>query len=124
MRPAVHRIILVAAALAFAGPAAADCQRFGATVSLTGQFMPAVLAMNGHDDPLGEPGRTADLLVLASSLCVAGDVVSPVVLAAASVQVLCPDFIPAPNGPSTITGRLVGANTGNGHPPVLLVCRP
>jgi hypothetical protein len=93
-------------------------------VSLTGQFVPAVLAMNGNDDPLGEPGRTADLLVLASSLCVAGDVVSPVVLAAASVQVHCPDFVPAPNGPTTITGRLVGANTGNGHTPILLVCRP
>lgn len=120
----MRRIILAAAALLFAGPAAADCLRYGATVSLTGQFVPAVLAMNGNDDPLGEPGRTADLLVLASSLCVAGDVVSPVVLAAASVQVNCPDFIPDSDGPITITGRLVGANTGNGHAPILLVCRP
>ena len=120
----MRTILLAAAALLFAGPAAADCLRYGATVSLTGQFVPAVLAMNGSDDPLGGPGRTADLLVLASSLCVAGDVVSPVVLAAASVQVHCPDFVPGPNGPTTITGRLVGANTGNGHTPILLVCRP
>jgi hypothetical protein len=124
MRPAVRRIILAAAALLLAGPAAADCLRYGATVTLTGQFMPAVLAMNGNDDPLGEPGRTADVLVLASSLCVAGDVVSPVVLAAASVQVHCPDFIPELHGPTAITGRLVGAHTGNGHTPILLVCRP
>jgi len=123
MRPAVRRIILAAAALLLAGPAAADCVRYGATVTLTGQFMPAVLAMNGSDDPLAEPGRTADVLVLASSLCVAGDVVSPVVLAAGSIQVHCPDFIPELHGPTTMTGRLVGAHTGNGHTPIRLVCR-
>jgi hypothetical protein len=121
----VRRIVLAAAAtLLLAGSAAADCMRYGATVSLTGQFKPAVVAANGDDDPLGIPGRTADLLVLASPLCMTADAVSPTVVAAPSVQVHCPDLVPGLNDPTTITGRLVGANTGNGHTPVLIVCLP
>jgi hypothetical protein len=103
---------------AFAG----DCARFGDTVTLTGRYELRVLAAPppGTYDRRGDEGRTANLLYLASPLCVGGDDLSEGVPAATDVQVVCPDLVAGRR--IAITGRLLGAHTGNGHTPVILVC--
>ena len=103
---------------------AAECHPYGTTLTLAGSYSQAVTADSptGDSDPRSAPGRTANLLLLDVPLCVATDTVSGGVPAALNVQVLCPgrDMI---NGEVvSITGRLGGAHTGNGHTPVLLVC--
>jgi hypothetical protein len=118
---------LAAAACLLASPAwAGDCFRFGATVTLAGRYAPAVLgeSVNGNSDPGGVAGRTANLLILDSPLCVSADVVSAGVPAAVDIQLHCAE-LPEGSGKSvSLTGMLVGAHTGNGHTPVLLVCEP
>lgn len=118
---------LIAASCLLASPAwAADCFNYGATVTLAGRYAHAVLAesLNGNLDPRGIAGRTANLLILDAPLCVATDVVSEGVPAAADVQLLCADLPVETEKSVLITGQLVGAHTGNGHTPVLLVCAP
>jgi len=108
-------------------PAAADaCHRYGAIVELSGAFAPAVLADGaaGADDPGRIPSRTSDLLVLDAPLCVLDNPVSRGVEAALDVQLLCPSLVADGGDAITLTGRLVGAHTGNGHTPVLLSCMP
>lgn len=115
--------IIFAAACLFAPPAlAGSCAHFGEVTTLTGRYVLHVLAvpLAGISDPRGDPARTADLLYLAAPLCVASDNVSEGVPSATDIQVLCPDIV-AGSGIS-ITGRLFGAHTENGHNPVLLVC--
>ena len=115
---------LMIAICLFAVPAdAAECMHYGATVTLRGIFDPAVLST--PSDPLDTQlllGRAADLLVLDTPLCVAADAVSEGILAAADIQLLCPNLAAKSGGAASITGRLVGAHTGNGQTPVLLVC--
>jgi hypothetical protein len=104
---------------------AAECHRYGATVTLAGRYAQAALveSPSGATDPQAVPGRTANLLILDVPLCVASDSVSRGVSAALDVQVLCPDRVIADGEAVSVTGRLVGAHTGNGHTPILLVCR-
>jgi hypothetical protein len=115
---------LLIAACVFAMPAAAaQCMHYGATVTLHGIFDPAVLSQ--PSDPLDTellPGRTSDLLVLDAPLCIAADAVSKGIRAATDVQLLCPELAGKSGVAASVTGRLVGAHTGNGHTPVLLVC--
>jgi hypothetical protein len=111
-------------AVGFALPAsaqAASCLRFGDMVTLTGRYALQVVAAPspGAVEPLEK--RTSNLLYLAMPLCVDSDDLSEGVSAAADVQVLCPNLAAASQ--VAITGRLVGAHTGNGHTPVFLVCR-
>jgi len=115
--------VIFAAACLFSSPAlAGGCAHFGEVITLTGHYVLHVLAvpLAGTTDPRGDPGRTANLLYLVSPLCVASDNVSEGVPAAADIQVLCPNLV-AGSGIS-ISGRLFGAHTENGHNPVLLVC--
>ena len=99
---------------------AIECFRYGSIVTLTGHYQQAILPANS----LEVSGRAANVLVLATPLCVESVPISDGVPAATNVQVLCPDMA-VDNGASvSITGRLVGAHTSNGHTPVLLVCLP
>lgn len=106
---------------AFAG----DCFRYGEIVTLSGHYASAVLP--GADgvvrDLRTNAGRRADLLSLDSPLCVDADVLSGGVAGAMTVQVHCPVRDAADGSALSLTGRLLGADTGNGHTPVLLVCR-
>src|SRR5437870_1708332 len=118
MLKAVFVVACLFSVPAFAG----DCARFGETVTLTGRYELRVLAATpaGTYDRRGDEGRTANLLYLASPLCVGTDDLSEGVAAASDIQVLCPGLAAASR--VAITGRLLGAHTGNGHTPVLLVC--
>jgi hypothetical protein len=113
------------AAVIFALPApagaASSCVRFGDIVTLTGRYVLDVVAAPspGADEPTQK--RTSNLLYLATPLCVDSDDLSEGVSAAGNVQVLCPDL--GAGSQVSITGRLFGAHTGNGHTPVLLVCQ-
>jgi hypothetical protein len=114
---------VVVAACVLSPPAfAGECAHFGEMITLTGRYVLDVLAAPpvGAHDPRRDGGRTANLLYLASPLCVAGDDLSEGVPAATDLQVLCPNLT-AGSGTS-ITGRLFGAHAGNGQTPILLVC--
>lgn len=123
MRPS-HILLLVAGAATLAvlwvpsAVRAEGCLRYGSTTTLAGHFA-ADVAPSGNAS-----GRKADILTLNAPSCIAADVVSPGIPHVASVQVLCRDAEWVDGAPASITGRLVGAHTGNGHPPILLVCRP
>jgi len=115
--------VIFAAACLFSAPAlASGCVHFGEVITLTGHYTLHVLAVlpTGTADPRGDAARSPNLLYLASPLCVASDDVSEGVAATTDVQVICPNLV-AGSGIS-ITGRLFGAHTENGHNPVLLVC--
>ena len=116
------KLIFAAACLFSSSALAGGCAHFGEEITLTGRYALHVLAvpLPGTPDPRGDAGRTSNLLYLASPLCVAGDNVSEGVPAAADIQVLCPDTVAG--GGTSISGRLFGAHTENGHNPVLLVC--
>lgn len=103
--------------------ASAACHRFGDIVTLAGHFAPDVIAENGNLDPYGIPGRTSDLLVLDGVMCMLADPISDKVAGVADVQLRCPDVALQKGEHTTLRGRLFGAHTGNGHTPVLLVCR-
>jgi len=117
-------MLKLAAIVALALPASAEaapCARFGDMVTLSGRYVSHVVAAAspGPVEPVAK--RTSDLLYLATPLCVDSDDLSEGVSAAGNVQVLCPDLAAASQ--VSITGRLLGAHTGNGHTPVLLVCQ-
>jgi hypothetical protein len=105
---------------------AAECSPYGATVTLAGRYADGVVAISptGDIDPRGIAGRTANLLILDAPLCVETDSVSRGVAAAMDIQLRCPELVLVGGEAALITGRLVGAHTGNGHTPVLLVCNP
>lgn len=103
--------------------AAADCYRFGDIVTLAGIFAPAIVAENGNPDPSGLAGRTSDLLLFDGLICVFADSISRHVADAGNVQLHCPSLVLQEGEPVTLRGRLFGARTGNGHTPILLVCR-
>ena len=118
----VLTLIVVAVCVLPAPAVAVTCARFGDVVTLTGRYVLHVVAPTaaGFQGRVSEDSRTANVLYLASPLCVDSDDVSEGVPAATNVQVLCPDLAAA--NPIAITGRLIGAHTGNGQTPVLLVC--
>lgn len=117
------RSILIAACLFATPAAAADCMHYGATVTLHGIFDPSVLSGQSDGlDPRALPGRTSDLLLFDTPFCMAADAVSQGIASATDIQLLCPALTAEAGTPTSVTGRLVGAHTGNGHTPVLLVC--
>jgi hypothetical protein len=118
-------MLLAWVAVLIGSPALADtCHRYGAIVALSGKFAPAVVAasVTGHDSPQGLPGRTSDLLILDVPLCVSASPSSPGESAALNVQLLCPLLVAGSGEAIEVTGRLIGAHTGNGHTPILLSC--
>jgi hypothetical protein len=117
--------ILVAALSVIGSPAlASECLQYGDVVTLDGQYGFAVLAdgRNGTDG-IGDASEHANLLFLDSPLCITPDPVSGGVSDVTSIQLHCP-ALQANNGNAlSLTGQLVGAHTGNGHTPVLLICK-
>ncbi len=119
-------LAMAAITIAFwASPAAAECFRYGDVVTLTGAHL--TLAAPPDDgvirDPRHDAARRADLLVLDTPLCVNADVLSQGVSAATSIQLHCPMIDVADGSVISVTGRLLGAATGNGQTPVLLSCQ-
>jgi hypothetical protein len=118
--PAVVAGCWLASSPAMAG----GCFHFGEVVTLTGNYvaMTAPLADGVLRDSRTDAGRRADLLELRSPLCVLPDVISAGVHEAASVQLDCPGLKASEGGLLSLSGRLIGAHTGNGHPPIVLSC--
>jgi hypothetical protein len=101
---------------------AGACAHYGDVVTLAGRYVLKVVAPPaGTVDREPIEKRTANLLYLSFPLCVESDDLSEGVSAAADVQVLCPDLATANR--ISITARLLGAHTGSGQTPVLLVCQ-
>ena len=134
-RPPIGLPVLVAVALAAvawaaaqpssaAAAAAAECYRYGQVVTLSGQYFARVAPVDDGviRDPRTDLARHATLLSLASPLCVSPNSISRGVLAAATVQLKCPAIHPADGSELSIEGRLVGAHSGNGQTPVVLMC--
>lgn len=127
-RPPIGMPILLVAVLAgtvWSGSArAAECFRYGETVTLSGHYFAHVAPPDDGivRDARNDVARRAALLSLAAPYCVAGDDVSRGVTAALSVQLNCPAIQAADGMALSVTGRLLGAHTGNGHTPVLLMC--
>jgi hypothetical protein len=116
---------LVAAASLIASPALAkECLQYGDFVTLGGQYGFAVLA-DGRDgaDGIGDAGEHANLLFLDTPFCITSDPVSKGVSDVTSIQLRCPALQASDGNVLSLTGQLVGAHTGNGHTPVLLVCK-
>ena len=106
---------LIVASCLFSTPVfASSCLHYGDTVTLAGRFGTATV-------PNGVAER-ADVFLLDEPICVAEDVVSAGIAGAMSVQLSCPTLEANLGSALSLTGRLVGAHTGNGQTPVLLVC--
>lgn len=116
--------VVVGCWLASSPATAEECFHFGEVVTLTGNYsaMTAPLADGISRDSRTDAGRRADLLELNSPLCILPDVVSAGVQDAASVQLDCPGLKASDGGLLSLSGRLIGAHTGNGHPPIVLSC--
>jgi hypothetical protein len=117
--------VVLASAL-WSGPAsAAACFRYGEVVTLTGSHF--TLAPPPADeivrDPRNDAARRADLLILSAPYCVNADALSAGVSEASTIQLNCPAVDVTDGSNVTLTGRLIGAHTGNGHTPVLLACQ-
>lgn len=131
--PAVSRhAVLVLGGLALAviafqdsASASVPCFRYGEIVTLTGRY--AELAAPPGDGIVraarNDTARLSDLLALNESYCVTADNLSRAIQAALSIQLRCPDIDPAEDSTISVTGRLLGAHTGNGHIPVILACQ-
>ena len=113
---------VLAALCVWPAQAAVACARDGDMVTLAGRYVLQVVAPpsagTGDREPVEK--RAANPLYASSPLCIESDDLSEGIPAATNVQVLCPGLAAA--GQTSITGRLVGADTGNGQTPVLLVC--
>jgi hypothetical protein len=116
---------LLATFIAVPTASAGTCSRFGDIVTLSGAYSPdAVPVVDGVERlPRTASGRLADLLLLPVPLCIASDDISQGVMEALSIQLHCPALQASGGDTIELTGRLVGAHTGNGHPPILLACR-
>lgn len=126
-RPAmgVSALMVVLAATAWSAPsAAAECFRYGQDVTLSGRYFAKVAPADDGviRDPINDAARSAMLLKLTTPFCVNADIVSQGIPAAMTVQLNCPALHPADGSELSVEGRLVGAHTGNGQTPVLLMC--
>ena len=116
---------LAAIALQAPASASAPCFRYGDIVTLTGRYAPLLAP---PDDGIvradrNDAARRADVLALSESFCVAADNLSIAIPAALSIQIRCPAVKSASGATISLTGRLLGAHTGNGHIPVILACQ-
>ncbi len=127
-RPPIGFPVLLVVALAAiawsASASAADCYRYGEIVTLSGHYFAKVAPADDGvaRDPLTDAARRATLLKLTTSFCVDADIVSLGSPSAMSIQLSCPAIHPADGSALSIKGRLLGAHTGNGQTPVLLMC--
>ena len=118
-------LVVVLAAIAWPGSAAAaDCFHYGQVVTLSGEYFAKVapVADGVVRDPINDAARRATLLRLTEPYCVNADVLSRGVATALNIQLSCPALHPADGSALSVTGRLLGAHTGNGQTPVLLMC--
>jgi hypothetical protein len=124
--------IAVLAAVVLAGPlpgpaaaAAAPCLRYGEVVTLTGSYfaLKAPAADGIVRRAATDTARRADLLVLDESYCVDADTLSTSIRDASTIQLDCPAVEAPDGGVVSLTGKIRGARTGNGHIPVLLSCQ-
>jgi hypothetical protein len=120
-------VLLIAALVAIAGSdpaAAADCFYYGETVTLSGQYFANVAPADDGvvRDALNDDARRVTLLKLAAPFCVDADGISGGVTAALTIQLNCPALHLTDGTELMVKGRLLGAHTGNGHTPVLLMC--
>ncbi len=127
-RPPIGLPIVLAAVLAAtawsASAAPAKCYRYGEIVTLSGQYFALVAPADDGlvRDPLTDAARRATLLSLTTPFCVDADIVSLGSTAALTIQLNCPAVHPADGTELSIKGRLLGAHTGNGQTPVVLMC--
>ena len=127
-RPPIGLPVLIAVAfiaIAWSGSAmAAGCYRYGEIVTLSGHYFAEVAPVDDGviRDPLEDAARRATLLELTMPFCVDADIVSLASPSAMSIQLNCPAIHPTDGSALSIEGRLLGAHTGNGQTPVLLMC--
>ena len=118
-------LIVALAAIAWSASAsAAECFRYGQTVTVSGHYFADAAPIDDGviRDPLNDAARRATLLKLTTPFCVNADGVSTGIAAALTVQLNCPGVHPADGSELSLKGRLIGAHTGNGQTPVLLMC--
>lgn len=123
--PGLSALALVLAATAWSAPAlAADCFRYGEIVTLSGHYFAEVAPADDGvvRDPINDAARRATLLRLTQPYCVNADVLSRGVATALNIQLSCPALHQADGSALSVTGRLLGAHTGNGQTPVMLMC--
>ena len=123
--PGLSALALVLAATAWSGAAAAaDCFRYGEVVTLSGQYFAEVAPADDGvvRDPINDAARRATLLKLTARYCVNTDILSRGVTAALSIQLHCPAVHPTDGSELSLEGRLLGAHSGNGQTPVMLMC--
>lgn len=101
---------------------AEECHRYGAVVTMSGRYQPETVQENTASNPGPTFRRRADLLFPNAPFCVSADVLSAGVQDAASIQLHCPLIRALDGATISVTGRLFGAHTGNGHVPVILAC--
>lgn len=126
--PVTLAVVFAASVWAGSGTSAADpagCFHYGQVVTLSGRYFSKVAPVDDGviRDPLNVAERRVTLLKLAASFCVNADSISRGVPPASTIQLNCPGVHPADGTELSIKGRLLGAHTENGHPPVLLMCR-
>ena len=121
----VFLLIVLAAGAWSASATAADCFRYGQVVTLSGRYFAGVAPVDDGvvRDQLHDAARRVNLLSLTTPFCVNADTVSRGVKAASTIQLHCPAIHPADGSALSLKGRIVGAHTGNGQTPVLLMCR-
>ncbi len=117
-------VAMLAAIVWSASASAANCYRYGETVTLSGQYFALVAPVDDGvvRDPINDLARRATLLRLTTPYCVDADIISRGIAVAMTVQLNCPAIHPADGSELSIAGRLIGAHTGNGQTPVLLMC--
>ena len=129
-RPPIGLPIIVLAVLAaaiWAGSATAapaGCFHYGEVVTLSGQYFARVAPADDGiiRDARNDAARRATLLKLTTPFCVNADDISAAVAASLTIQLNCPALRTRDGSELTIKGRLIGAHTGNGQTPVLLMC--
>jgi hypothetical protein len=119
--PALRTIVAMAVVF-IVSPAYATCFGYGDTVTLDGTYQPDVVSGGSIGELADMDQRIVDLLVVGAPFCIDSDPVSAGIVGGLSLQLLCPEEKFSSGAAVSITGRLVGAHTSNGHIPVLLVC--
>lgn len=124
--PVLLAVVLTAVAWSASSASAEPekCFRYGEVVTLSGRYFADVAATDDGvvRDARTDTARRTTLLSLTTPFCVDADTISRGIAVAATVQLNCPAVHPADGTELSIEGRLIGAHSGNGQTPVLLMC--